>query len=55
METIAFIRPSFVIFLTYPLIIAKRIRNEEDVLEAELDGYKEYKKKVKYRLLPFVW
>lgn len=46
---------SFVIFLAYPLIIAKRIRNEEEVLEAELEGYKEYKKKVKYRLLPFVW
>ena len=46
---------SFVIFLAYPLIIVKRIRNEEEVLEAELEGYKEYKKKVKYRLLPFVW
>lgn len=46
---------SFVIFLAYPVIIAKRIRNEEQVLEAELQGYAEYKKKVRYRLIPFVW
>ena len=46
---------SFVIFLAYPLIIAKRIKHEELFLERELPGYKEYKKKVKYRLLPFVW
>ena len=36
-------------------IICKRIRNEEMVLEKELKGYKEYKCKVKYRLIPFVW
>lgn len=46
---------SFVIFLAYPLIIAKRIKNEEKVLEEGLQGYTEYKKKVKYRLIPFVW
>lgn len=46
---------SFVIFLTYPLIIAKRIKGEEELLEAELEGYREYKSKVKYRLIPFVW
>ncbi len=46
---------SFVIFLAYPLIIAKRIKNEEQVLEEGLEGYIEYKKKVKYRLIPFVW
>lgn len=46
---------SFVIFLAYPLIIAKRIKNEEQVLEEGLAGYVEYKKKVKYRLVPFVW
>ena len=46
---------SFVIFLAYPFIIAKRIINEEKILEKELNGYKEYKKKVKYRLIPFVW
>ena len=46
---------SFVIFLMYPFIISKRIKNEEEVLEKELEGYKDYKKKVKYRLIPFVW
>lgn len=46
---------SFIIFLTYPFIIIKRIKNEEEVLEKELDGYIEYKKKVKYRLIPFIW
>ena len=46
---------SFVIFLVYPLLIAKRIQNEEKVLEAGLPGYKEYKQKVKYRMIPFVW
>ncbi|MBQ1204037.1 MAG: isoprenylcysteine carboxylmethyltransferase family protein, partial [Loktanella sp.] len=46
---------SFLIFLAYPLLIAKRIRNEEVVLEKQLDGYEAYKKKVKYRLIPFVW
>lgn len=46
---------SFIIFLTYPFIIIKRIKNEEEVLEKELEGYIEYKKKVKYRLIPFIW
>lgn len=46
---------SFLIFLIYPVIIAKRIKSEEVFLEKELDGYCEYKKKVKYRLIPFVW
>ena len=46
---------SFVIFLVYPFIIAKRIKNEEAVLEKELEGYSEYKKKVKYKMIPFVW
>ncbi len=46
---------SFVVFLAYPFIIAKRIRNEEMVLTNELKGYKEYKEKVKYRLIPFIW
>lgn len=46
---------SFVIFLAYPVIIVKRIRNEEKVLEEELEGYAEYKKKVRYRLIPFIW
>ena len=42
-------------FLTYPLMIAIRIRGEERLLEQELSGYREYKEKVKYRLIPFVW
>ena len=46
---------SFVIFLVYPFIIAKRIRGEEEFLAAELDGYEEYLKKVRYRLIPFIW
>jgi len=46
---------SFIIFLAYPFIIAKRIKGEEELLERELDGYKEYKQKVKYRLIPFIW
>ncbi len=46
---------SFLIFLAYPFIIAKRIKNEEEFLEKELDGYREYKQKVKYRLIPFIW
>lgn len=46
---------SFIIFLVYPFIIAKRIKNEEELLARELEGYREYKQKVKYRLIPFVW
>ena len=46
---------SFIIFLAYPFIIAKRIKGEEKLLEKELPGYVEYKKKVKYRLIPFIW
>lgn len=46
---------SFVIFLAYPVIIAKRIINEEAVLEKDLDGYTEYKKKVKYKIIPYLW
>ena len=46
---------SFIVFLVYPIIIAKRIKHEEEFLEKELLGYTEYKQKVKYRLIPFVW
>ena len=46
---------SLIVFLAYPFIIAFRIKNEEKFLEKELVGYKEYKQKVKYRLIPFVW
>lgn len=47
--------PSFVIMLGYIPVIVKRIRGEEAVLEEGLAGYKDYKKKVKYRLFPFIW
>ncbi|MBR2484207.1 MAG: isoprenylcysteine carboxylmethyltransferase family protein [Oscillospiraceae bacterium] len=43
------------VFLCYPAIIARRIRDEEKFLETELKGYTEYEKKVKYRLIPLVW
>ena len=46
---------SFIIMLGYIPVIAKRIKNEESVLEKGLPGYKEYKQRVKYRLLPFIW
>ena len=46
---------SFVIFLAYPMIISKRIKDEEELLAEELEGYREYQKKVKYKLIPYVW
>ena len=46
---------SFIIMLGYLPVIAMRIRNEEKVLEAGLDGYKEYKTRVKYKVIPFIW
>ena len=46
---------SFAIMLLYPVVIVFRIRNEEQVLEAGLAGYREYKQRVRYRLLPFIW
>ena len=46
---------AFLVFLVYPILISIRIRDEETLLEAELSGYAEYKKRVKYRLLPFIW
>ena len=46
---------AFLIFLVYPFIIAKRIKHEEIFLEEELAGYREYKLKVKYRLIPLIW
>ena len=42
-------------FLAYPFIIARRIRNEEQVLEEGLEGYCEYEQQVRYRLIPFIW
>jgi len=46
---------SFFIFLVYPFLIARRIRGEEQLLERELAGYGEYKLRVRYRLIPFIW
>lgn len=46
---------SFIVFLAYPFIIVKRIKNEEEVLEGGLEGYSEYKKNVRYRLIPYLW
>lgn len=46
---------SLLVFLLYPCLIAKRIRNEEEVLKKELSGYEEYLEKVKYRLIPYIW
>ncbi|MBR5491389.1 MAG: isoprenylcysteine carboxylmethyltransferase family protein [Oscillospiraceae bacterium] len=46
---------SLIFFLAYPAIIIARLKNEEKVLEEGLEGYKEYKDKVKYRLIPFIW
>ena len=46
---------SFVILLGYIPLIAKRIRNEEQVLERGLKGYREYRRRVKYKVIPFIW
>ena len=46
---------SFIVMLIYPIVMILRIKNEEKVLERELEGYKEYKEKVKYRIIPFIW
>ena len=46
---------SLLCFLPYLPVIIIRILNEEKLLSAELEGYTEYKKRVRYRLIPFVW
>ena len=46
---------SLLCFLPYPIIMVVRILNEEKVLTEGLDGYADYRKKVKYRLMPFIW
>ena len=46
---------AFFVFLVYPVLITIRIKYEEELLERELDGYRMYKQRVKYRLIPFVW
>lgn len=45
----------FIIMLFYPVLLKARIQNEEDVLTAGLEGYAEYQKKVKWRLIPYLW
>lgn len=46
---------ALIVFAIYPVIIIFRLKDEEDLLTRELPGYADYKKKVKYRLLPFIW
>ena len=46
---------AFPVFLCYPFLIARRIADEEKLLEAELQGYAEYKQKVRWRMIPFIW
>lgn len=46
---------SFVLFLIYPVLMVRRIRGEEALLEKELPGYRAYQEKVRYRMIPFVW
>jgi protein-S-isoprenylcysteine O-methyltransferase Ste14 len=46
---------ALIVFAFYPAIIILRLKDEEDLLSRELAGYEDYKKKVKYRLLPFIW
>ncbi len=47
--------PAFALMLPYPFLLVKRIKNEEAILEDGLPGYKEYKQRVPYRLLPYIW
>ena len=42
-------------FAFYPVIIVIRLKDEEELLTRELDGYEAYKQKVRYRLIPFIW
>ena len=46
---------SFIVMLAYIPIIAKRMKNEEQVLEGGLEGYREYMQRVRYRVIPFIW
>ena len=46
---------AFIIFLAYPVLIGIRIKNEEEILTKELVGYAEYKERVKYKIIPFLW
>lgn len=46
---------SLILFLGYPAIIALRIKNEEQILAEQLNGYEEYRQRVKYKIIPFIW
>ena len=46
---------SFIIMLPFPLLLVSRIKDEEKILEEGLPGYKDYERKVKYHLIPFIW
>ncbi len=46
---------ALIAFAFYPAIIIVRLKDEENLLTRELPGYAEYKKKVKYRIIPFIW
>jgi protein-S-isoprenylcysteine O-methyltransferase Ste14 len=46
---------ALIVFAFYPAIIIVRLKDEEDLLTRELAGYAEYKEKVKYRIIPFIW
>ncbi|HJJ77492.1 MAG TPA: isoprenylcysteine carboxylmethyltransferase family protein, partial [Methanocorpusculum sp.] len=46
---------AFFVFLLYPIVIIVRIIYEEKVLDNELHGYLEYKKRVRYRIIPLLW
>lgn len=46
---------ALIVFAVYPAVIVVRLKDEEALLTKELPGYGEYKQKVKYRLIPFVW
>ena len=46
---------ALILFAFYPVIIVIRLKDEEELLTGELPGYAEYKKKVRYRLIPFIW
>lgn len=46
---------AFILFCIYPMLLVKRIKNEEEVLKKNLSGYPEYMQKVRYRLIPYLW
>ncbi len=46
---------SFINFLIYSVIMVRRIKNEEQVIKKDLEGYPDYEKQVRYRVVPFIW